>query len=234
MPLPRSAIAACLVLIAAAPPAFAHREDYIDETLVFVTLEKGALEPEYWFDAGHAGPGNFTRHNLALEYGITEHWMVDARGTFLDDAADGFHFDSSRVETRYRFFDEGTLPIDIAVSGEINTFRDEAGHQRFGVEPRLILSKDLGALNLTLNLAEEVPVSRRKSSLEIRGGWRYDASELIRFGTEFSYDTETHSVAAIPQVWLAFPRDVTLKSGYSYNFGDAHERFFRVALEMGF
>ena len=25
----------------------------------------------------------------------------------LDERRDGFHFDSSRLETRYRFFDEG-------------------------------------------------------------------------------------------------------------------------------
>jgi len=30
--------------------ALAHREDYIDETLVFQTLEEHAVEPEYWFD----------------------------------------------------------------------------------------------------------------------------------------------------------------------------------------
>lgn len=27
--------------------AFAHREDYADETLVFLTLHKNELEPEY-------------------------------------------------------------------------------------------------------------------------------------------------------------------------------------------
>jgi hypothetical protein len=68
--------------------------------------------------------------------------MIDGRATGLDE--DGFHFDSSRLETRYRFFDEGTLPLDFAVSGEINTHRDAQGHQVVGVEPRLILSKDLG------------------------------------------------------------------------------------------
>lgn len=222
-----------IVLIAAIDPASAHREDYIDETVVFLTVEKSALEPEYWFDAGHER-NDFTRHNFALEYGITDHWMFDSRATFLDDHADGFHFDSARIETRYRFFDEGSLPIDIAVSGEANSFRDDAGKRRYGFEPRLILSKDAGALNLTLNLSEEIPANGGQSSFELRSGWRYDANTLFRFGMEASYGTDTHSAAVIPQVWLAFPRDLTLKAGYSYDFGGTHNRFFRIAIEKGF
>jgi hypothetical protein len=46
--------------------------------------------------------------------------------------------DAVRLETRYRFFDEGTLPIDIAVSGEVNTHRDEHGHQIQVLLPRQI------------------------------------------------------------------------------------------------
>lgn len=223
---------AFLFLLLCASGAFAHREDYIDETLVFVTLDRGEIEPEYWFDVGSVDSDQFTRHHLALEYGITDHWMIDGRVTGLEEH--GFHLDSSRLETRYRFFDEGTLPLDIALSGEINTHRDEQGHQIFGIEPRLILSKDFGKLNLTVNLAEEIPFSRDHPSFEIRGGWRYDATKLFRIGTELRYDTEERSVSVIPQIWFAFPHEVTLKAGYSYDFGGTNERFVRVALEVGF
>jgi hypothetical protein len=223
---------AFLCLLLGAASAFAHREDYIDETLVFVTLDRGEVEPEYWFDVGRADSDRFMRHHLALEYGITDHWMIDGRVTELD--AHGFHLDSSRLETRYRFFDEGTLPVDIAVSLEVNSQRNEQGHQSFGIEPRLILSKDFGKLNLTANLAEEIPVSPKHSSFEIRGGWRYDASHLFRLGAELRYDTAERAVSVIPQISFAFPHDVTLKTGYSYDFSATHERFVRVALEVGF
>src|SRR5438105_2140381 len=60
-----------------AETARAHREDFIDETLVYQTLERGEFEPEYWFDYGHRSDvsRDFMRHNLAAEFGITEHWM---------------------------------------------------------------------------------------------------------------------------------------------------------------
>src|SRR5438067_1113216 len=181
MTLARSIISVWLFLTLCASTVYAHREDYLDETLVFVTLERGELEPEYWFDMGRDDFVPFMRHHLALEYGITNHWMVDARVTALHERSDGLDFDSARLETRYRFFEEGTLPIDVALSGEINAERDEAGREILGVEPRLILSRDFGRLNLTLNAAEEIPLSRHRPSLDLRSGWRYDATELFRF-----------------------------------------------------
>jgi len=42
--------------------ALAHREDYIDETLVFQTLEEHVVEPEYWFDYGTRPPAGRRFH----------------------------------------------------------------------------------------------------------------------------------------------------------------------------
>ena len=227
-------IGICSFLLLCTANAYAHGEDYIDETLVHDTLERGAVEPGYWFDIGRNDSQHFMRHNLALEYGITDHWMIDARATGIDEYHDGFHFDSSRLETRYRFFDAGTLPVDIAVSGEINSRRDEEGHQIFGIEPRLILSRDFGSLNLTLNLATEIPFNRHSPSFEARGGCEYDMTDFFHVGTELRYDTEEHAVGVVPQIWFTFPYKLTLKAGYSYDFGATHERFLRVSLVAEF
>jgi hypothetical protein len=221
-------------LVLCAVRVYAIGEDYIDETLVFATLERGAVEPAYWFDIGRDDSGYFMRHNFVLEYGITDHWMIDGRATVLDERGDGFHFDSSRLESRYRFFDKGTLPIDMAVSGEVNSNRDEQGHQIVGIEPRLILSKELGKLNVTLNFAAEFPFTRHNPSIEARGGWEYDATDFFHFGTELRYDTQEHAAGVIPQIWFTFPHNVTLKAGYSYDFGATHERFFRTAAVIEF
>ena len=230
----RKSILLCPFFVLFAASLYALSEDYIDETLVFVTLERGAVEPAYWFDIGRDDSGDFMRHNLVLEYGITDHWMIDGRATGFDESRDGFQFDSSRLETRYRFFDQGTLPVDIAASGEINSRRDENGHQIVGIEPRLILSKELGRLNMTLNFASEFSFSRHSPSVETRGGCEYDVNNFFHFGTELPYDTEEHAVAVIPQIWFTLPYKVTLKAGYSYDFGATHERFLRTAVVIEF
>jgi hypothetical protein len=66
---------AFLLLLLFSSSAFAHREDYIDETLVFATLDRGEVASQYWFDAGSEDSDGFTRHHIALEYSITDHWM---------------------------------------------------------------------------------------------------------------------------------------------------------------
>ena len=214
---------------------FAHREDYLNETLVFLTLERGELEPEYWFDFGYQVDENlyFYRHNVAVEYGITEHWMIDARTTFENVRGRELHFQSGRVESRYRFADEGTNAIDIAVSGEINSERMEDGSQVYGIEPRLILSKDVDELNLTLNFAEEIRLNGSEASFNPSFALRYNATGLLRFGSELKYSTDDRRGAFIPQLCFALPNDVTIKGGISLGFDLNQEKFGRVALEVG-
>jgi hypothetical protein len=213
--------------------ALAHREDYIDETLVFQTLEEHTVEPEYWFDYGTRPEGDFTRHNVSLEYGITDHLMVDGRATIDNPDNNKANFDSARFEIRSRFAEEGDWPIDIALSAEVNTRRLENGHYQYGLEPRLVLSKDFAKLNFTLNVAEELPVNRGAPSVELASGVRYDATKLFRFGSELKYDVHERSAAVIPQVWLAFPRDITFKAGYSKGFDQNREDFVRFVIEIG-
>jgi hypothetical protein len=215
--------------------ASAHRDDYLNETLVFLTLERAELEAEYWFDRGwRPGEGNdFNRHNVALEWGITDHWMIDGRATAVSD--DGTGFDSARVETRYRFRDEGDLPVDVAVSFEVNSEREPDGSTGVGIEPRLILSKDVGErLNFTANFAEEVPLESGHPAFLVALGSRYNWTELLRVGSELQYDFDEHSGAVIPQLWLAFPREVTVKMGYSLGFDGEIDDYARLALEVEF
>jgi len=214
--------------------ALAHREDYIDETLVFQTVEEHAVEPEYWFDYGTRPEGDFTRHNIALEYGITDHLMIDGRATADDPDSGNANFDSARLETRCRFAEEGDWPIDVALSGEANARRLENGHYQYGLEPRLVLSKDFAKLNFTLNVAEELPVNRGAPSVELASGARYNATKLFRFGSELKYDVHERGAAVIPQIWLAFPRDITFKAGYSKGFDQNREDFVRFVIEVEF
>ncbi len=220
--------------------AFAHRDDYIGETLVYVTLEKGETEAEYWLDGGDRKENDsdkkvsFLSHNLAMEHGITDRWMADGRVTIETTRHEDTVFQSARFETRYRFFEENEKPVDVAVSAEVNTERDEEGRQQPTIEPRLILSKDFNLLNLTLNLPEEVSLRSGKPSFTPSLGLRYNATELLRFGAEVRYNTRSDEGSVIPQIWFAFPHEVTLKLGYSIGFDRNEEDFARATIEVAF
>jgi hypothetical protein len=226
--------AAALIILLTSFSAFAHREDYIDETLVFQTVEKGAIEPEYWFDIGHRPDSDFNRHNLALEYGITDHLMIDGRLTVDNPDNARANLNSARLETRFRFTEEGDRPVDVTFSAEMNTRRLENGQYQYGLEPRLVLSKDFAKINFTLNVAEELPVNRGAPGVELASGARYDVTKLFRFGSELKYDVHERGGAVIPQIWLAFPRDITFKAGYSKGFDQNREDFIRFVIEMEF
>ncbi len=211
---------------------FAHRDDYIDETIVYLTLEKKEMELEYWFDYGSESAINFINNNFASEYGITDHWMVDGRITYNSPGIKGFDFQSGRFETRYRFYEEGEKPVDIAVSAEVNSEKTFTGESESGVEGRLILSKDFEEkLNLTLNLAEETLFQSGNTSFNPSFGLRYDANSLFRFGSEFKYETGNKWAAVIPQVWLTIEKAITIKLGYSVGFEKNLINFGRLAFE---
>ena len=220
-----------------AKPAFAHREDYIGETLVFQTLEKGATEPEYWLDIGRRKQdGVFVRHTVAVEHGITGHWMVDGNVAFKSVSGKHPEFEAGRVETRLRFAGEGDYPVDTAFSFEMNREQEEDGTFATHAEPRLVLSKDLDAwnLNFTLNIPLEVNVKTGETALIPSGGFRFDVSHLIQLGTEARYDIDTHEGSVIPQIWFRFGHDITLKGGYFIGFDQSPDNYARLAAEFDF
>ncbi|MFQ5714356.1 MAG: hypothetical protein ACE5GU_10025 [Candidatus Scalinduaceae bacterium] len=217
--------------------ASAHRDDYLNETLVYLTLERSELEAEYWFDHGRQSGDHrdFSRHNTAFEWGIIDSWMVDGRVAVVSEEGKGTNFDSARLESRYRFLDEGVLPVDIAASFEVNSERESDDSTTVGIEPRVILSRDFGEkLNLTVNLSEEIPLDSESPAFLVAFGSRFNWTKMVRVGSEFQYNFDEHSGSVIPQLWLAFPRDVTVKIGYSIGVDQEPDDFVRAALEVGF
>jgi hypothetical protein len=74
--------------------------------------------------------------------------------------------------------------------------------------------------------------ARRACSLPL--GARYDLTQLFRFGSEIKYDVHERSGSVIPQIWFAFPHDVTFKAGFSAGFDRNHENFARFVIEVEF
>lgn len=214
-----------------------HRDDYLNETLVYLTLQRSEVETEYWFDHGRhpSGQGAFSRHNAALEWGIGNRWMVDGRVTFISEEQQGTNFGSGRLESRYRFSEEGVLPIDMAASFEVNLERESDGSTIVGIEPRVVLSRDFAEkLNFTVNLSEELPLDSSSAAFLVAFGTRFNWTQLFRVGSEVQYNFANHSGSAIPQVWLALPRDFTIKIGYSIGVDQEPDDFARAALEVEF
>src|SRR5262249_38741419 len=129
---------------------------------------------------------------------------------------------------------EGDAPVDIAVSAEVSSERDRGGSFETALEPRLILSKDFGLGNATLNLAGDIPLDSGPAGFAPALGLRYGSEGLLRVGCEVKYNTASSQGAVIPQVWFDFPHEVTFKTGFSRGFGQDRQDFARFVLELEF
>lgn len=155
-----ASLAAAAVATLAATSAQANPRP-LPFTYPYETLPKGGAEVEQYVDAtwvhtpkdSTPGAGNTfaPRYRLqsALEYGITDRlelatYLVWAQGA---SASPTMTFEGTKLRLRYRIGDEGDLPVDVALYGEVAAFHDE-----YELEEKLILSKRLGALKLTANL----------------------------------------------------------------------------------
>ncbi len=237
------AIRVWLLLMAATlgstPRAFAHRDDYIDETFVYQTLGRGEREIELWGEI-HAGSDRHPRqwYTGAFEYGATSHWTIDGAAQWVQDPS-GLGFGRFRAETRYRFAEEGQGPLDLAASleYELETARATEGEREQVLTPRLVVSRDLStAFNTTLNLDLPVTVAPDPAvQFRYAIGARYPAEGFLRVGAEFKQFPAQKSATLFPQLWFAFPHEITFKLGMGIGLGSADVPLVgRVAIESEF
>jgi len=215
--LSRAALVSLVVVLASAPRALAHRDDYIDETFVYQTLGGGEREIELWGEI-HAGQDRHLRpwYTGAFEYGVTSRWTIDGAAQWVRDPW-GLGFARFRAETRYRFSEEGQAPLDLATSLEYEseTRRATGGEEEQVLTPRLVLSRDLSrAFNTTLTLALPMTLSPdRAVRFRYAVGARYPAEGFLRGGVEFKQSPGERSATLFPQLWFALPDEITIKLG---------------------
>ncbi len=179
-------ISGALALLLAAPAARADRRTFI-RAYEYATQPKGNLEFELWNDieAPKSGFDDATlTHRIELEYGITDHWDLALYHVFASAPGESFHFDSWRLETRYRLAEKGEWPIDVMLYLEAERPGDFKAP--WELEEKLILEKDFGALGLVANLVAEQKVlhAGEGHNWEIDLGARYEVSPALRLGVE--------------------------------------------------
>jgi hypothetical protein len=230
----RSAIvgAAALVLLLYPGVLRAHKDDYLADTFVFLTLEARELELEYWLDAEN-GPRGLL-HTTAAEYGFTDHLMGDVSARWLQREGGPLTFREGFLELRYRFGEEGRHVIDPAASLEYEVRRGVDGTRRELLEPRVVLSRDCAGWNATLNLFYAIVLDEpRRSAFEGAAGLRSPTfgpwSAGIEIRREVALESET---LVIPQLWFRISPEAYIKAGGGKNLAGEKNAFVRIAFEI--
>ncbi len=132
-------------------------------TYLYPTLPKGEGEVELYSDivplkGVSVATGNpvwyaATQFQAEFEYGITDHLELGLYAALqpvplgINDAAELTEGTGVKERLRWRIADEGVLPIDVALYGELVEFTTE-----LELEAKIILAKRLGNLTLATNL----------------------------------------------------------------------------------
>jgi hypothetical protein len=223
-----------LALLGAPGVARAHKDDYLGDTFVFLTLDRRELELEYYLD-GISDP-RALGHRLGVEYGITDHLMGDVAASWTQLSGGPTTFQEGFVELRYRFGEENAHVVDPAASIEYRVERDADGETRRFLQPRIVLSRDFGDTNVTLNVAWAIDLaSLKESAPEFDLGIRSPRFGIFRAGLELRRETAVENVTeVIPQLWARFSESATLKAGVGKNFAGERGAYVRIALELEF
>jgi hypothetical protein len=233
----KGALATVAIVLLIPSAAQAHRDDYLDETFVYVTLGRHEFEIEGWAEARRDADHQTTRwYTGAFEYGISSHWMADGAAQMLD-GGEGLQFGRLRLETRARFAEEGRWPVDVAASTEYEheTWASTGVASEDVLTPRLVLSRDISRdLNTTLNLDFPVRLSgEREVTFAYALGVRYPADTAVRVGTELKGDPSERTATVFPQIWFALPKELTLKFGTGIGLTSRTDRWVaRVVAEI--
>lgn len=211
----------------------AHRDDYLDETFVYRTVERGVTEVEPAFDSRSRPDGrDFRRYRLGVEHGFTDRFMLDGFASVDDARRSGSELGLWRLETRYRFGEENPHGVSPAVSLEYEDDRLERDRR---LTPRLILNRDFEQFNATLNLFREIEVSGAAGSAwGYSLGSRYgDEEARVRYGVELkqTFGREARGIV-IPQLFIKLAEGVDAKIGYARALTRRSESFVRLLFEF--
>jgi len=237
----RTRITISLITILAASAARADRRDFV-RAYQYATQPQGNLEVEIWNDVDAPSAGGFDQAivtpRVELEYGLTDHWDVALYHVLEQQPASPLHFDSWRLETRYRLAEKGVWPVDVMLylEGE----RPAQFAEPWELEEKVILSRDFGSFEIVANLVAEQKLFHADQGhlWEIDAGARYEISPALHIAGEFWTTQETvngvtaGSYYAGPSISWASSR-IWVQLGAGFGLGDSSGATF-VRSVLGF
>lgn len=150
----------------------AHVRDYLD-TYSPATLERGRAEVELWTDRRNPDNGDgYWVHQTEVEYGVTDRYTLGLYGVFVD----GQGFSAVKVENRYRPVVPASWPLKTAFYLEFQKANGRKENNE--IEGKVLLAKDWGRWNLTVN-----PILELEESREANGDTSWELESALAVGT---------------------------------------------------
>jgi len=202
-------------------------------TYTYPTLAKGEAEVEQYADltpvrgvsTASGNPTTYlaTQFQTEFEIGVTDHLELGLYLAFqpvpanMNDAAILTEGTGSKQRLRYRFAEEGQLPVDIALYGEVVEFENE-----LEFEGKILLQKRFGNLVVAANLWGEVEDEYAAGGVDWVAnptlGATYQLTPAVHLGFEGWMRGEWPSSSPHPRPFALGPHELVGPT-FLFNFG---------------
>lgn len=231
-----SILVVALLVVALSTPSLADKRAYV-WTYEYQTMPRGGVELEGYSTFSTPDAGTFenitsVEHQLEVEVGMTDRYDFAIYQVFRQEPESALTYDGFKLRARYRFGEKGLYFLDPLVYAE---FKDTPDFSEPVVELKLILAKDSGRFNVSLNPILEVG--------DEDGNWEADpeyavgmslgvVGELLRVGVEAKGGEHGHYVGPVISHGGS-PAFVALGSAIKVSDIDAGEPEVEVRLLVG-
>jgi hypothetical protein len=179
--------------------ALADQRSYV-WTYEYMTLPRGEAEIETYFTLSTPDKGEFegnvsTEHRIELEVGMTDRFDFGIYQIFSQAPGENLEYKRFQVRSRYRIGEKGKYFVDPLVYVEYKAVPDFSEH---GLEAKLILARDFGRLNVSVNPIVEFEFEdENEIETEYTVGTSYLVNEFLRVGIEAKGGEAGHYVGPV-------------------------------------
>jgi len=213
------------------------------QTYEYTTVPQGRSAVELWHTQGRVSwdkdSPQTIEHIVEIETGITDHWDIALYNVFAQNSGGGavmpepYHYDETKLETRYRFADRGLWPVDTLVYLEL---AKSFGQSIYAIEGKVIGARDFGDLTVAANAILEIHLGKDATETEPEFGWAagatYQLHPKVRAGAETwgAVEEEELSLSIGPAISVAPASNfwVTVTAGFGLT--DAADAFSARAI----
>lgn len=230
----RSWILTGWLMLSLASHVHAHLRNYLD-TYNYSTLEKGRYEFEFFNDYHDPDNGEgYWLNQSEVEFGITDRYTMGLYGVFQE----GLGFTAFKIENRYRLLEPGEWIVDPALYFEIKDANDHKDEDE--LEGKIILSKDIGKVNVTFN-----GILEYEREIEPNGDTEWEMEAAMSLGACYAtghritpgielYSAENET-RLVPGLYVDLAKDIRLNVGVGIGLEEnAEDAIFKSILEFEF
>lgn len=167
--------------------AYADRRSYV-WTYEYHTMPKGMAELEHYLTLKLPDVDKQDIHSweqrVEVEFGITDRWDISIYQIFEQQGGGSLKYSAFQLRTRYRLFEAGALLFDPLLYFEYKRSANLKAPNK--LEGKIILARDLGALNLAFNLIQAFEFGGTESDFESEYafGSGYEIVPAFKLGLE--------------------------------------------------